>query len=997
MIRLSKQQVERKIEFIGSYVNAANAADASKFDANANVTSKNIATLEAELWKDYNIQINRGIVSAKIAELFGQELADEYNRQIEDHEIYVHDETSLKPYTYGPSESIVVYKDGKKLLTTFELLYAMYTDLPETCLSVDDGAYAKYPLDLFIDDFNNKRTKITRLVRKSRKRDMYRIKTKYGEDLIVTDNHPLIIDSSNVDNTVNAIDSLGCVQFKQDSVFDGNTTEIDIVAEFGYDNYGSYCISPVNDGKKIEGIKPIVELSAELGYFVGFFIAEGSITDGMTIITQNNRDTLARLASYMFTATGISGKIYKDVSASHSDRQVKWKLQYNSEFLIGLIETYFGISRHAERKTIPQNIFNTNRVFVGGLMSGMIDGDGTYGSGRLSIRLASRGAITQLAILLRAFGVGISMTYQEQSDQAFGSYSSNYPVFGVSFGLTGDLDLQLSYKVNEHSDSITDTTRYLCGQSTINSVDKIVNDSYLNTDIYDITTETSTFMCNNILVHNCTSITMYPFLINGLVSLGGESKAPKHLESFCGSFVNLVFAVSSQFAGALATVEFLMYFDYFARKDYGDDYLTTARDKIENHLQHVVYAINQPAAARGYQSVFWNISMFDKFYFDAMFGEFAFPDENFTRPSWDSVSKLQSFFMQWFNGEREKAILTFPVVTVAMLTENGKVKDRSFLDMCAKEMSEGNSFFTYLSDSADSLASCCRLRNEMAENEFSFSLGAGGVSTGSINVITLNMNRLIQEKIDLKSTIDKIHKYQVAYRKVMEQYLDHHMLTVYDAGFISIDKQFLTIGINGMVEGAEALGFTISNNPEYIDFVSSQLKIIYDANKDAYKTYGYKFNTEFVPAENLGVKNAAWDRKRGLKVPRDCYNSYFYVVEDTDTNPVDKIILHGKEMVKYLDGGSALHLNLEEYLSKDAYVKLFDSCALAGCNYFTTNVKITICNECENIDKHTLKACPKCGSRNIDYATRIIGYLKRVGSFSSARQKEESQRYYAID
>lgn len=492
----------------------------------------------------------------------------------------------------------------------------------------------------------------------------------------------------------------------------------------------------------------------------------------------------------------------------------------------------------------------------------------------------------------------------------------------------------------------------------------------------------------------CVSITMYPFLIDGLTKLGGESKAPHHLESFCGSFVNLVFAISSQFAGALATVEFLMYFDYFARKDYGDDYLITAKDKIENHLQHVVYAINQPAAARGYQSVFWNISVFDKYYFDSMFGNFAFPDENCTRPSWDSVNKLQNFFMNWFNAERTKSILTFPVVTAAMLTENGKVKDREFLNMCATEMSEGNSFFTYLSDSADSLSSCCRLRNEFSDNTFSYSLGAGGVSTGSINVITLNFNKLIQSNIDLTDTIKKIHMYQVAYRKVMESYLDAKMLTVYDAGFISMDKQFLTIGINGMVEAAEFKGYEISNNPEYIEWVSSQLKIIYDLNKDAHKQYGYKFNTEFVPAENLGVKNSQWDKKAGLKVSRKCYNSYFYIVEDESINPIDKIILHGHDMIKYLDGGSALHLNLEEYLTKDAYEKLFDACATAGCNYFTTNVKITICNECGNIDKHTLKQCPVCKSTNIDYATRVIGYLKRISSFSSARQLEASHRAY---
>jgi len=490
----------------------------------------------------------------------------------------------------------------------------------------------------------------------------------------------------------------------------------------------------------------------------------------------------------------------------------------------------------------------------------------------------------------------------------------------------------------------------------------------------------------------CVSVTMYPFLRDGLTKLGGESQAPKHLESFCGCFVNFVFAVSSQFAGAVATVEFLTYFDYFARKDYGDNYLHTHRKQIENHLQHVVYALNQPAAARGYQSVFWNISVYDQHYFDSMFGNFVFPD--FVKPEWSSVSALQQFFLSWFNQEREKTILTFPVVTVAMLTENGHCKDQPFATEIAREMAAGNSFFIYQSDNADSLASCCRLRSEISDNTFSYSLGAGGVATGSINVITINMNRLIQDGRDLASEVSKIHKYQVAYRKLMEEYKAAGLLTVYDAGFISLDKQFLTIGINGMVEAAESQGLTAGNNPDYIRFVQQQLKVIFDANKAAKAEYGYMFNTEFVPAENLGVKNAKWDRADGYFVPRDCYNSYFYVVEDEQTNTLDKFQLHGRELLDYLDGGSALHLNLEEKLDQQGYLQLLNIAAHTGCNYFCVNVKITICNHCEAIDKRTLCACAQCGSRDIDYGTRVIGYLKRISAFSAGRRQEHSLRHY---
>jgi len=490
----------------------------------------------------------------------------------------------------------------------------------------------------------------------------------------------------------------------------------------------------------------------------------------------------------------------------------------------------------------------------------------------------------------------------------------------------------------------------------------------------------------------CTSISMYPFLLDGLTKLGGESKAPKHLESFCGSFVNLIFAISAQFAGAVATVEFLTYFDYFARNEFGEDYLEDNEKAIENHLQHVVYAINQPAAARGYQSVFWNISLFDQYYFQSMFENFVFPD--FSMPNWPSVNKLQNFFLKWINQEREKSVLTFPVITAAMLTKNGKCKDQKFAYQLATEKAAGNSFFIYLSDSADSLASCCRLRNEISDNTFSYTLGAGGVATGSINVITINMNRLVQDGRDLKQEIEKIQKYQVAYRKLMESYLAQGALAVYDAGFISLDKQFLTIGINGMAEAAEFIGLTVGNNNDYKAFVSSQLKVIYQANQAAKKSYGYMFNTEFVPAENLGVKNSKWDEKQDYKVNRECYNSYFYLVEDETTNHLDKFIMHGKEMTRYLDGGSALHLNLDESLSAEAYVKLFDVAAATGCNYFCINVKITICNQCEKIDKRTLKLCSTCGSLDIDHGTRVIGYLKRVTAFSEARQKEQALRHY---
>lgn len=503
----------------------------------------------------------------------------------------------------------------------------------------------------------------------------------------------------------------------------------------------------------------------------------------------------------------------------------------------------------------------------------------------------------------------------------------------------------------------------------------------------------------------CVSITMYPFLLNGLKGLGGDSVAPKHLDSFCGSFINLCFALSSQFCGALATVEFLMCFDYFARKDFGKDYLVTNTKKIEQCFQQILYSLNQPASARGYQSIFWNISVFDKNYLKSLFGEFVFPD--MTTPDFDSITKLQSFFMNWFNEERRKALLTFPVVTAAMVVdENGPI-DEDFLDMCAEQASKGNSFFNYESDSVDSLASCCRLRNELQDNTFSYSLGAGGTQSGSLNVITININRLVQDAVKqgikiedkLKEQVQKIHKYQLATKNFFKGFLEANMLDAYREGYIDMNKQFMTIGINGVVEAAEFCGLEVSNNEGYKKWTSNLLKVIYEENKKAKAEYNIMYNTEFVPAENLGVKNYNWDKKDGYKVPenRVCYNSYLYKVEDSEIDPIDKFFLHGKENLQYLDGGSALHLNLEEFPTKESYKKLYNVAAKVGCNYWTWNVKCTICEEknCGYIDKRTLDHCPKCGSKNISYGTRVIGYLRKINNFSPERQKEADKRFYS--
>ena len=515
------------------------------------------------------------------------------------------------------------------------------------------------------------------------------------------------------------------------------------------------------------------------------------------------------------------------------------------------------------------------------------------------------------------------------------------------------------------------------------------------------------------LANYCASITMYPWLIGGTTSIGGNSTAPTNLKSFCGGFINMVFIVSSMLAGACATPEFLMYMNYFIEKEYGKDYWKHPDEVVDLSLRHrtldkvitdyfeqIVYSLNQPTGARNFQAVFWNISYYDKYYFESLFGNFFFPDG--TRPDWDGLNWLQKRFMKWFNKERTRTVLTFPVETMALLTENGDCKDKEWGDFAAEMYSEGHSFFTYMSDNADSLSSCCRLRNEIQDNGFSYTLGAGGVSTGSKSVLTINLNRCIQYAVNhrrdykeyLSGVIDLCHKVQLAYNENLKQLQKNHMLPLFDAGYINMSRQYLTIGINGLVEAAEFMGLKITPNDDYLHFVQGVLGLVEKYNK-AYRTKDVMFNCEMIPAENVGVKHAKWDREDGYFVPRDCYNSYFYVVEDDSLTILDKFKLHGAPYIEHLTGGSALHMNLEEHLSKAQYRQLLRVAAQEGCNYFTFNIPNTVCNDCGHIDKRYLHECPVCHSKNVDYLTRVIGYLKRVSNFSMARQEEAHRRYYA--
>ena len=548
-----------------------------------------------------------------------------------------------------------------------------------------------------------------------------------------------------------------------------------------------------------------------------------------------------------------------------------------------------------------------------------------------------------------------------------------------------------------------------------------------------------------VLKQYCMAVSLYPLLTEGVGNIDGVTPSePNDLQSFSGQITNLIFLLSSQCKGAVAVGEYFIALNYYVVKEFGDKWYEkldceassphclikrTVRDNILKAFKQFVWGVNQPVGNRSYQSPFTNISYYDHTYFTSLFGEFCYPDGS--KPEWIAIDTLQRMFMKWFNQIRLKQVLTFPVETFAMVHNGDDIIDLNYKQLCAEMYAEGHSFFTYISDSADSLASCCRLRNELAENTFSPTSGLTGVMTGSCNVITLNINRIVQDwalthtlngtplikgkklignplrvtviENDLKNYVtrilERVYKYHIAFKTMLYDLEDKGMFAASNGGYIHISKLYSTIGINGLHEAARFLGMKVSNNPEYIEFLQLILGTIKEQNK-LHSIHDRKrpflFNSEVVPAEGLGGKNYKWDKEGGYVVPEDenLYNSYFYNAHD-DTSILDKFILHGHQTYQYTDGGSAAHINLEDHLSKEQYLKLIDFAIANGTNYFTFNIPNSKCEDCGKIIKRPIDTCPCCGSHNITQYTRVIGYLRPTKAFGSDRQQEARNRIYS--
>lgn len=398
----------------------------------------------------------------------------------------------------------------------------------------------------------------------------------------------------------------------------------------------------------------------------------------------------------------------------------------------------------------------------------------------------------------------------------------------------------------------------------------------------------------------CKAVTLYPLMLEGVGNIDGVTpSAPNDIQSFSGQVTNAVFLFSSQCKGAVALGDYFIALNYYIIQEFGpvwydkvDEVVTnshflhqyTVGHYIRKGMKQFIYGVNQPAGNRSYNSPFSNVSFYDKVYFKSLFGEFYYPDG--TQPEWNAIDKLQRIFMQLLREIRLIKPLTFPVTTMALVHNGKEYLDPEYKELCAEEWAKGGSFFCYTSDNPTSLASCCRVLNEMSDNTFSSTTGMTGVMTGSCNVITLNINRIVQDYIhtwknwedhivdgkcafpfewfsesfsDLKNylinILKRVYKYHIAYKTMLYEMEDAKMFSDCNAGYIYMRKLYSTIGLIGYCEAAQFLGLSVSNNKEYKDF----LKLVFGTVKEENKKNSihdskrpFLFNSEAIP-KSLGM------------------------------------------------------------------------------------------------------------------------------------------------
>lgn len=1005
-------------DFIDGFIDK-NVADAT-IDSNANARHKDICSMRSEKGKSEDKLFAFNKIFYELKKKYGLRTAKEWLDTEINGGFYLHDAPSSTyvPYSYKGTEIVVVDYKGKIHLIPFSDLYELVEE-KEELLSEEDMAFCKYTNDLKVWDKDNTWSKVIRVIKKPKTTDFHFIKANNGISEIVTSNHPVITTEGDVyakdittdhivitqpyNQNFGVINKIYCIEellkLNKPITFRGELVnkDTDIYSK------GQVCY--------FQGTNPIqnvIDLDFDFGWLVGILIADGFRNHDCINITQNKGEIYDNIIRILED----KGYGYTISSKENGCNVIKVR----SQVLSDIIFECFITGKYSWNVHLRSDILKYNKTFIKGIISGVLDGDGTLTQAqgrRIHIRTTSRALMNQLSFIIRMFGY----TVREQTPSMYfrkESYQPKNYIYHLAFTPYNDVENFDSIKIRNHNIEYTSKSeegRYTNGKYSFGFGEKqVTNNIILDKDtdeyVYDISVETGHFMCNNILSHNCYAYDLTRLAKEGLFFLDDyNNESPKHLTTFLDDVVEFISFFSNRSSGACGLPNILLWTFYFWKKDCKEGYYIKNPDYyIKQCFQKFIYRVNQPFL-RIDQTAFLNCSIFDRPYLEALFGGVEFPDGTYAIDYLDELIEHQKIFMEVISDIRSKNMFTFPVLTYSLLYKDGKFQDEEFARWCSDHNTKWNDSNFFMSDNVGVLSNCCRLLSDTSKlSGFINSIGGTALSIGSVKVNTINLMRIAYEtECDEKKYLKILRrrtelccKVLDVIRHIIKRNVEKGLLPNYVDGGIEMDKQYSTVGILGLFEVIEAFGYTTKDEfgniyytDQGIEFASKIFDVLNDV-KDNF-TDEYSFNVESVPAERAAVILCQKDNLLYEKNDKFIYSNQWIPLSEKCTIQ-EKLRLSSILDIK-CSGGSIAHINLEQnFPNTDVAWDMLNKIAESGVIYFAFNTRI---NECDNHHGFVgTDVCPECGHGVYDTYQRIVGFLEPVRSYSKDRKKEFSTRQW---
>lgn len=1008
-------------DFIDNFVDKNTVADAS-IDGSANVGTKDITSLVTQMSKPHSKLLAFNKIFYELNKKYGYKVASDWLSSEYEGYFYLHDSSSStwQPYSYKGSQLVVVKYKEKLLLVSFEQLFDLVEE-PVELLCEEDEAFCKYTNDLVVWDENNTWTNVVRVIRKPKTKDFHFIKANNGMSEIVTSNHPVITtngDKNACDVTVNdyiktekfecefgKVDEIFCLDFVDKNkpvmfkgqLFRGGETNKD----------GQVCYLAATNP-----IQNRIKCDFEFGWLVGIIIAEGHYANDNIVITQNKGDIFDEIIR-------ICEKRNFGYHIKPKENCQSFNIIIKSKVLSDVISNAFSKNAISHEKALNPNIFDYNKQCIKGIVAGLLDGDGTLTQAqgrRIHIRMSSRTLINQIAFLMRMFGYTVrEQTPTAPNDNINAFIKQKRYIYHVAFTPYKDVENFDSIKIRNHNVEYTSSEeegRYTNGKYTFGFGEKqISNNVVLDKDtdeyVYDISVETGHFMCNGILSHNCFAYDIEQLVKKGLFFIDDfNAQPPQHLTTYTDFVGQFVSWVSNRSSGACGLPSFLIYSFYFWKKDcISGDCIRNPEYYRDQQFQRIIYKLNQPYL-RINQSAFTNFSIFDKDYLVELFGGKEFPDGSFIIDYIDQILEYEKAFMRVVSDIRSKNVMTFPVLTFALLRDKeGKWGDENFARWCCEHNMKWNDSNFFISDSITSLSNCCRLVSNVNQMGYFNSIGGSALQVGSIKVNTINLARLSYEN-DKQNYFEVLKKKVILnlqcldiVRGIIKRNIDKGLLPNYSKGIMNMQNQYNTVGIIGIYEVVQKYGMIkkdefgyVSYTEQGLQFAKKILNTIHDTINEFRESIGnsYKINVEQVPAQRAAVILMQKDK---IYHPEENYEKPLYgnqwIPLAVKTTMQQKIRVSA-ELDKSCNGGSIAHINLSAPFNNfEQAWETLNMVADSGVVYFAFCTRISAC---KNNHGFFGQVCPYCGEPVVTKYNRIVGFLVPDCRYSSQRKQEFGMR-----